>query len=399
MAIITPTVSEISDNIIAQLEASLNQSIPLLPKAFTRVLAKAIAGVFVILYKYGGYIGLMQLVKYAPYEETTINGRTFSPLIEWGVLSGIGRPTPATRAELRVEVDVTIPGGVIQAGTALYSTDNGYTYAVTAAATLTTPTTLLGVRAVGDPNNTGGKGSAGNLTAGALLRFSATPGGVEGTATVTDQVTAAADQESEQLYRQRVVQRFSAPPQGGAYADYRIWATSVAGISNAYPYSGATPGTVSVYVEATAASSGSDNGVPTVAQLEAVAEAIELDDEGLASRRPIGSLVTVYPIARSPFNVTVTGLSVPGSEADVQEQIRVALSNYFANRSPYIIGLDTQGRADRITATAVGGVVDDVVSAANGIFTSVSVTQGGSGVSVYTLGQGEKAKLGTLAYV
>lgn len=399
MAIITPTVSEISDNIIAQLEASLNQSIPLLPKAFTRVLAKAIAGVFVILYKYGGYIGLMQLVKYAPYEETTINGRTFSPLTEWGVLSGIGYPSPATRAELEVEIGVTTPGGTIQAGTPLYSADNGYTYAVTSAVVLTTPTTALSVRAAGDPNGAGGKGAAGNLPPGALLRFATTPAGVEATATVTSQTTAAADKESEQLYRQRIAQRFSAPPQGGAYADYRIWATSVPGISDAYPYSGATPGTVSVYAEATVASSGSNDGIPTVAQLDAVAEAIELDDEGLASRRPIGSLVTVYPIARTAFNVTVTGLSVPGSEADVRDQIQTALVNYFANRSPYIIGLDTQGRADRVTATAVGGVVDDVVSAANGIFTSVSVTQGGSGVSVYTLGQGEKAKLGTLSYV
>jgi len=399
MAIITPTVAEISDNIVAQLEANLNQTIPLLPKAFSRVLAKAIAGVFVILYKYGGYIGLMQLVKYAPYEETTINGRTMSPLIEWGVLSGIGYPTPATRAELQVQIEVNIPGAALQAGSTLYSADNGYTYAVTASTTLTTPTTTVNVRATGDPNGTGGKGSDGNLPNGAQLRFSTTPAGATETATVTAAITAAADRESEQLYRQRVVSRFSAPPQGGAYSDYRIWATGVAGISNAYPYTGATPGTVSVYVEATPESSGDSNGIPTVAQLDAVSAAIELDDEGLASRRPIGSLVAVYPIARTAFNVSVSGLSVPGSAAEVQDQIQTALFNYFANRSPYIIGLDTQGRADRITATAVGGVVDDVVSAANGIFTGVTVQQGGSNVSTYTLGTGEKAKLGTLTYV
>lgn len=399
MAIITPTVSEISDNIIAQLEASLNQSIPLLPKAFTRVLAKAIAGVFVILYKYGGYIGLMQLVKYAPYEETTINGRTMSPLIEWGVLSGIGRPTPATRAQIQVEVQVSSPGEVVLAGTALYSSDNGYTYAVIEAKELTTPTATLTLRAVGDPNGAGGKGSAGNLPIGASLRFAATPVGAESTAQVTAAVETAADQESEDLYRRRVVSRFSAPPQGGAYADYRIWATEVPGISNAYPYTGVSPGTVAVYVEATPESSGNEDGLPTVAQLEAVADSIEYDGEGLASRRPIGSLVTVSSIARTTFDVQVAGLAVPGSAADVQDRIEAALGNYFANRAPYIIGLDTQGRADRVTSTAVGGAVDEVVGAANGIFTSVSLTRAGSPVSVYTLGQGEKAKLGTVSYV
>lgn len=395
MAIVTPTTAQISDNIVAQLEASIGQSVPLLPRAFIRVLAKAIAGVFVILYKYGGFVGLMQLVKHAPYSETTINGRTFSPLVEWGVLSGIGYPSTATRAQMQITIPVSVGGETIQAGETLYSSDNGYTYATTSAVVLSTPSVVVNIRAIGDPNGTGGKGTDGNLPIGSALKFTNT--GVE--VLVAAEVTVAADAESEALYRQRVVSRFSAPPQGGAYSDYRIWSTSVAGISNAYPYTGNTPGTVSVYAEATVASSGSADGIPTSGQLEAVAAAIELDDEGLASRRPIGSLVTVYPIARTAFNVTVTGLDVPGSLSDVQDQISAAIFTYFANRAPYIIGLDTQGRSDRVTTTAVGGVVDDVVAAANGIFTSVSVTQGGSPVTVYTLSQGEKAKLGTLTYV
>lgn len=395
MAIVTPTAAEISENIIAQLEASLNQSIPLLPKAFNRVLAKALSGVFVILYKYGGFIGLMQLVKYAPFAETTINGRTFSPLIEWGVLTGIGYPSSATRAEMQITIPVSAGGQTVQAGETLYSSDNGYTFAVTAAVVLSAPSVTANVRAIGDPNGTGGKGSAGNLPDGAILRFSVPQSGAGAETTVSATVNTAADVESEALYMQRIVTRFSAPPQGGAYADYRIWATGVAGISNAYPYTGDTAGTVTVYAEATEASSGSEDGIPTAAQLEQVAEAIELDDEGLASRRPIGALVTTLPIYRSPFFVVISGLSVPGSTAEVTAQIETALTSYFINRAPYILGLDTQGRADRITQTAVGGVVDDVVAANDGIFTSVVVEDDlGDTVTVYTLSQGEKSKLG-----
>lgn len=83
MSLQTPTTKEISDNIIAQLEASLNQSIPLLPKSFLRVLSKALAGVFVLLYKYGGFMFLQVFVRTASAKETIINGNSVTPLIEW----------------------------------------------------------------------------------------------------------------------------------------------------------------------------------------------------------------------------------------------------------------------------------------------------------------------------
>ena len=54
MSLVTPSTQEISDDIIAGLEGALAQSIPLLPKAFSRVLAKVLAAVFVLLYKYAG---------------------------------------------------------------------------------------------------------------------------------------------------------------------------------------------------------------------------------------------------------------------------------------------------------------------------------------------------------
>nr|MCH9737100.1 hypothetical protein [Actinomycetes bacterium] len=58
MSLTTPTTKEISDNIIAQLEASFSQTIPLLQKAFFRVLSTVLAGVFILLYKYGGFMFL-----------------------------------------------------------------------------------------------------------------------------------------------------------------------------------------------------------------------------------------------------------------------------------------------------------------------------------------------------
>lgn len=54
MSLSTPTTQETSDNIVAEVDAKLGQDTPLQPKTFTRVLAKALAGVQILLFKYAG---------------------------------------------------------------------------------------------------------------------------------------------------------------------------------------------------------------------------------------------------------------------------------------------------------------------------------------------------------
>ena len=48
MSLETPTTDEVREQILAGLSASLNQTIPLLPKAFNRVLANTLAGTFIL---------------------------------------------------------------------------------------------------------------------------------------------------------------------------------------------------------------------------------------------------------------------------------------------------------------------------------------------------------------
>lgn len=128
MSLQTPTTKEINENIIAQLEASLNQTIPLLPKSFLRVLSKALSGVFILLYKYAGFMFLQQFVRTASIEPTEINGQTVRPLIEWGRLVGVGDPVPATQAELLINITVNNQGGTLPSGSQLVGADNGVTY-------------------------------------------------------------------------------------------------------------------------------------------------------------------------------------------------------------------------------------------------------------------------------
>ena len=398
MALQTPTTAEISDNIIAQLEATLNQTIPLLPKSFLRVLAKALAGVFIILYKYGGYIALQMFVATASAKDTTIFGITINPLKFWGRLIGIGDPVAATNAELLIDITVENQSGTLASGSQLINSDNGVTYITIGSVVLDAAVVQATIRAVSDQTGGGGAGTIGNLEPADVVSFANPLPNVAKDAVVDSQIVTGADAEATDVYRQRIIDRFQATPQGGAYADYRIWGEEVAGIVNIYPYTGA-PGEVDVYAEATVASSGSADGIPTSAQLQAVADSIELNDAGLASRRPAGAFVNVFAITRTAFDTIISGLTVD-NPGQVQSDIEAAMEEYFLTAEPFVDGLTIPPRKDRLTRSALIGLVEDIVTATNGTLTTVtfSMSSGGGNLEVYTLLEGEKAKSDTVDF-
>lgn len=373
MALETPTTKEINDLLIAQMEASLNQNIPLLARAFLRVLMKVVAAVFTLLYKYGGFIFLQVFVKTATIKETTINGVVLRPLVEWGRLNGTGDPTDATRAELLVNVTVNNQTGQLDSGSQLVGNINGVTYITLGAVLLDAPTVQVTVRAVADQAGGGGAGAIGNLDPGAGITFANPLANIERAALVDSQVVTGANGEATEVYRQRVLDRFQKIPQGGAYADYELWGEEVPGIINIYPYTSDCPGQVDVYAEATEASSGSPDGFPTDAQLEAVLDSIFLDLNGLNTRRPANALVNAFSIARRSFSTVVKGLSVDNL-AQVQSDITDGVDQYFLEREPFIEGTSIPPRLDRVTRSAVGGLVEDIVSAAGGIFSTALVS-------------------------
>ncbi len=389
MALQTPTTAEIGENIIAQLEATLNQTIPLLPKAFNRVLAKALAGVFILLYKYGGFTWLQIFVSTASSIATTVNGKVLTPLIEWGRLIGVGDPVAATQAELITDITVTVQTGSLPSGTQLLNADNGVTYITIGVVLLNAATVQATIRAVNDQQDTDGAGVIGNLDPGAIVTFANPLANVVRDTVIDSQTVTGADAEDVDIvYRQRVIDRFQKRPQGGALADYELWGEEVAGILNVYPYTGLLPGQVDLFSEAT----DEPNGIPTTPQLEAVLESVTLNENGLASRRPANAFVNSFPISRRSFDIEVTGLTVD-NEAQVQADIISGLTTFFTNREPFIDGLTIPPRTDLISRSALIGLVQDIVAAANGTFTTVffEVT-GGSPIESFTLGRGEKAK-------
>lgn len=391
MAFETPTTKSISDNLVAQLEATFGES---MPKSFTRVLAKVLAGVFVILYKYCGFIFLQMFVSTASMRPTEINGKSVVPLIEWGRLIGAGDPEPATQAELRIRVTAEVIGTDLLSGTQVVNPRTGVVYLTLESVILENETTDVQVLAVSDRTGGGGAGIIGNVQSGTVLSFANPLTGIARNVVVLGTTVTGEDAETDDAYRSRVIAEFQQRPQGGAYVDYRRWAGEAQGVKQAYPYASEFPGQVDVYIE----SSTEVDGIPTSEQLQAALDSINLDKEGLATRRPVGALVNTMPIERIAFNVTIDGLTVE-NEPDVRVEIGAALTKYFEDKEPYLVGLiANQRRRDRITETAVSGVIDDIVSSYNGVFTEATLKIGSTVTPVYTLGTGEKAKIGSVTY-
>lgn len=396
MALITPTTQQVATNIIAQLEAALSQTIPLLPKAFSRVLAKALAGVFVTLYKYAGNSLLQQFVSTASYEETEVNGQLIRPLVLWGELIGVGRPLASTQAELSITVTVLTQTGSLPGGSQLLYAATGVVYQTVAAVSLNAPTVTAVARATSDQRPGDGSGIIGNLAVGQVLQFASPLPNVATSAPVSAISVVGADAELEEVYRARVLGRFQRRPQGGAYADYQQWGTEVAGIRNVFPYTGALPGEVDVYVEAVAG-----DGVPDGTQLAAVLDAINFDPDeapsptGLANRRPANAAVNVLAITRTAFDVGITGFTADDPTATLLA-LDQGVDEFLRARAPFIVGLSTLPRLDRVTQGAVAGVVNEIAEANGASVASVALIRSGVTIVEYTLAHGELAKLGTI---
>ena len=395
MSIQIPSTAEVNEQVITALESSLNQSIPFLPKSVIRVMAKSIAAVVVLFYRYAGFIFQQQYVETAQFEEVTVNGDTFSPLIRLGRQLGIDDPLAATQAEYDVTVAVLTQTGSLAAGAQLINPLTGVGYITLQSVLLNAATVTATVRASSDQNGGDGSGTIGNVDPGAIFNFVSPLANVANAVTVLTELTTGADGETEESYRGRVRDRRAQPPQGGAYADYRIWGRTVEGIAQIYPYTG-SPGQVDVYVE----SATEVDGIPTQAQLDDVKDAIEYDSGGLATRRPANAFVNSLAITRTGFIVTVEGLSV-SNVAQTQDQIETALTNYFLGREPFIDGLTVPPKTNLVTNTSVVGIVVDVTNANDGTFAGVSVAEASNPtvpLANRLLLEGEKAKLDSVVF-
>ena len=374
MALQEPTVNEIRDILLSNIESRLGQLVPFLPKAVWRVLSNGIAGIFIILYKFGSF-EFLQI-----FPQTAGD----AALERWGDLVGIIR-SPAEAA--RIEIQCTGEDGqVVLTSSRIVNNLTGVVYLVDADATIAAgvaTTTMIATQS----------GAIGNVADGKVLSFVTPLSGIDNKCTVTDTIDIGIDKENLDIYRGRVVDRFRKIPQGGAFADYELWAREVATIINAYPYSGDTEGTVEVFSES---STGID-GIPSGSELTAVFDSINLPN-----RRPVTAEVFSLPITRTPFTVNVLGLAPKTAGGDltaVKASIESLLTQLFLDFEPFVDGLSVIDKS-LISQNEIIQIVSLAIQTFSVQFDTATFEITGSGdlLTRHNLGQGEKAKLGATVY-
>lgn len=395
----TPTTAALYSQIITTLEGKLGQSIPILQKAFLRVLAAALAGVLSLVYRFSSAVKFDQFPATANGEDQTLLGRRFNALAELGARVG----TPPRRGATPATIYVSIPKSPAYAPT-IYA--NGVKLLhVETGVYFTIQTSYAGTSAAGEysavagtfEDGTSAAGTIGNLPVGSTLALQSTVTGLATSATVQSVTVTGADQEGLDAYRARVVLHTGARKHGGAASDYVEWARTVPNVDQVYPYAGATPGTVDVFFSVT----DQPDGIPTAAQITAVADAMRFTEEGgeyTADRAPINDLPVAIPILVAEFDVEVFALAGVPDLAATQAKVQSALEDYFRESRPYCPGIGFPPRTDTLTGPAVAAVVQEVVRNDGGTAGSVVTREGGAILVARTLGQGEHCKLGALSW-
>jgi uncharacterized phage protein gp47/JayE len=389
------TTEDIRDLLINAFNFYFNKTIRILPKSFIRVLSIVLAGVFITLYKQIGWLFLQLFPETAYWKEVIILGKKIRPLVKWGILIGAGPPWSGTQWKGEIAITVTNKNSTLLGGAQLKSELTGKLYITDISKFLTHDTETVNISCVET-------GSGGNIEAGDTLNFVNPLGNVKKTAVVLSVIIDGTNDETEGEYRYRVVNRYRMQPQGGALADYRIWASDVPGLLNVYPYKDeASPSGVLIYVSGNP--SVFPDRIPSDALLKQVGNACTYDPKtGKATRKPItavidpagdGSYSHVKPVSVIEFDIYINGLAgiIP---SDFAEAVRPAVENYFLGREPYIRGLsDDNNKTNIVSRNNVSSVVDQIAISVKAEFDSVTMRLEENIEPSYTLSMGEVSKL------
>lgn len=365
-----PTTTEIKDRIISDIESYIGQSTPILPKAFNIVLAKALAGVFTILYRFALW-AIDQIFTVTQDEDS---------LITKGNQYGIIRK-PAVQA-VAVVGFTGDNGAVIPEGTQFRGNLNGLVYQLQSALTIAAGVASGNLICLTS-------GSDGTLLAGNILTIISPIAGINNTGTVSSMDTDGSDQEDIEDYRARIQTREKLQPQGGSLVDYITWALEVADITRAFAWgkrevAGITAGYIYVYP----VTDNEASRVPSAGKLLEVHDYI--DDP---SRAPMQAVeIVVLGMTERTFDITVTDLS-PDTSA-IRTEFETNLAAYLLEREPkqFTNQIDVKNVVSRSGIESIA-----INSGADSITLTVDINVDGT-IEAHTLAYNELAILGSVTY-
>lgn len=362
-----PTTKEIENRVVSDIESKTSQSTPLLFKAFNRVIAFALSGVFTILYKFGQWVLKQIFTITQDSDSLELKGDQYD----------IPRKT-ATASTLTA--DFTGDNGtVIPAGKQFRGDSNGLLYSLQTTEEIAAGTASGYVLCLTS-------GAAGNLINGSTLTILKPISGLDNQATISATVTEGEDQEAIEDYRARISEREKTPPQGGSLVDYILWAKEVAGITRAFAWghrevAAISPGYVSVYP----LNDDEASRIPSGAKLTEVQEYI--DDP---TRAPMQvAIINVPAMIEETFNITVTALD-PNT---------AAIRNAFAeNVEAYLLAREPQQFTDQLDVKNVvsRAGIEAVYINSGAQSVTLTIDMGAGAVESYELQYNELAILGTI---
>lgn len=374
-----PTLLALYNEIIADLQTEFGVTISNFGKAWLRGFAATQAKKLKLYYLALGNV--QNNTNPITAEPASVGGT----LERWGAVKGL-TIRPATQAQYTCTVTGSV-GGTIPAGTTFKSDDNslnpGYLYRLDNSFTLSGSSGSITLRAL-----TAGTDSI--LATTNTLTSTSPIINVNSTATVTAVSVSPVEAETIEEFRARILLAYQLSPQGGAPADYRLWASDAAGVRTSYPYAASgVANEINLYVEAVLADSVGPpyKGVPTSTILTDVEADVETDPDTGIGRRPLGVFaINVLPIA--PLTITIQIDSGGTITADQQALIKSALIEDTYDIRPFIAGIDNAAtRKDTLSTFGIGSVI--IATIGGVVISDIDLTVDGTPEVSYQFDNGE----------
>lgn len=363
-----PSAKEIRDRIVSDLEVSLNQTTPLIPKAFNRVLAGAIAGLILLLY---------QAVLFV-YRSIFPDTADITSLKLLGALVDVEQ-LPATFTVLTADVPGT-ESYTVTTGT-LFRGANNMVYKVTVAGVVTSGVAAVSLTAQES-------GEIGNLANGSILDIVSPDPQLTGTAEVTGTTVDGDDAESDDSLRTRVSAAYKKRKTGGSPVDYEAWGLETPNFDWISPVDSNTlPGDVVVFGKV----DNQTDGIATPSQLTQLLEYLKINPvTGLRDRHPIGPDPIPTAITRQEFDIEIF---IQDGTPAIESDIEAAVIDYVENRQPFNIAT-TLIRIDTISRGGISDVANDIANPQGATVISANLTQviGSLEIQSYQLFGGEFGK-------
>jgi hypothetical protein len=382
-----PTLNELRDAYINDLEAELGITIPEDSKNFLFTMASVHGARLKLLYLNQAKLQKNIFVDTAEYES------------QGGTLERFGRiklgrsPFPAISGEYSIQF-TGVNGTVIPASTVFNADESssafGFRFILDDPYTLGTFPDAV-IRAL-----TPGTESA--LDISDTLTLESPIANVDSTVVVLAEETAPQESEPLEEYREKIEEAFRLEPQGGAGADYRIWAGDAQGVDESYPFTGNVNNNIEVnlYIEATVADSTDGKGTPPASMLTAVQEAIEDPTPDRPSRKPLTHIVNYLPVTPLDVNITIPSFVPPtAASPGLVEQ---SIDDLINSIRPYVGSIDTLSEKNDTLST--NNIIGSIYAAAPGAqFGSITLEVDGNNVQSYTFEFGEIPYLNSVTII